>query len=171
MKKIILIVLLVFCFTATAQEKWSTKNGSIQFEASVPSFEEVKAKNEQVGAILKSDGTIACLALMNGFRFEVTVPISVYALGAWDDAGNGFASALDVAIFPDGGGAPLVQTTLAAGSGSPLVDGFRYGAVAPTAGTGSITERCVRAANRRRAVRGWRTSPDALPRGGGRGGR
>lgn len=60
--------------SAAAQEKYSTKNGAIIFEASVPSFEEVKAKNEQVSAILNSEtGEFASLALINGFRFKVAL--------------------------------------------------------------------------------------------------
>ena len=73
MKRLIIITMLFSTLIGVAQEKWSTKSGTITFEASVPSFEEVKAKNEQVGAILKSDGTMACLALMNGFRFKVAL--------------------------------------------------------------------------------------------------
>ncbi|MFT4697788.1 MAG: hypothetical protein ACI9SJ_000919 [Flavobacteriaceae bacterium] len=75
MKKFILTVL---CFvsislTLSAQQFFSTKTGTINFEASVPSFEEVKAKNENVSAILKEDGTFASLALMKGFRFKVAL--------------------------------------------------------------------------------------------------
>jgi len=73
MKKTFVLLIIVLCTTAQAQEKWSTKSGEIAFEASVPSFEEVKATNKQVGAIVKSDGTVACLALMNGFRFKVAL--------------------------------------------------------------------------------------------------
>ena len=75
MKKILFIS---FCFLSIsssilAQQKFSTKTGVINFEASVPSFEEVKAKNENVSAILKDDGTFASLALMKGFRFKVAL--------------------------------------------------------------------------------------------------
>jgi len=45
------------------QEKKLTKTGSISFEASVPSFEEIKAKNNAVTCILNSNnGEIAVLA-------------------------------------------------------------------------------------------------------------
>ena len=75
MKKCILTILCVvsISFTLSAQQKFSTKTGTIDFEASVPSFEEVKAKNENVSAILKDDGTFASLALMKGFRFKVAL--------------------------------------------------------------------------------------------------
>jgi polyisoprenoid-binding protein YceI len=57
-----------------AQEKYNTKNGTIVFEASVPSFEEVKAKNENVSAILNLEtGDFASLVLINGFRFKVAL--------------------------------------------------------------------------------------------------
>ncbi|WP_394747181.1 YceI family protein [Spongiimicrobium salis] len=57
-----------------AQDKYITKNGAIDFEASVASFEEVKAKNENVTGILNTaNGDIAALALMRGFRFKVAL--------------------------------------------------------------------------------------------------
>ncbi|HBC03363.1 MAG TPA: YceI family protein [Aequorivita sp.] len=73
-----IIVLLIFCLaflvTAAGQEKYSTKTGEITFEASVPSFEEVKAKNTNVSAVLDADtGKFAALALMKGFRFKVAL--------------------------------------------------------------------------------------------------
>ncbi len=71
MKNVILFLSILFSFTSFAQEKYVTKKGVINFEASVPSFEEVKAKNNAVTAILNSDnGEIAALALMKGFRFK-----------------------------------------------------------------------------------------------------
>lgn len=74
MKKIFLLLVLISFFTTNAQEKYFTKTGSIDFEASVPSFEEVKAKNNKVTAILKtSTGEIAALVLVKGFRFKVAL--------------------------------------------------------------------------------------------------
>ena len=70
MKKI-LIVLLFLCFGTFAQQKYITKTGSINFEASVPSFEEVAAKNTSVTAILNAEnGEFAALALVKAFRFK-----------------------------------------------------------------------------------------------------
>ena len=61
----------LLCF---GQGKYATKSGQLMFEASVPSFEEVKARNENVSAILNSDtGEFAVLALMQGFRFKVAL--------------------------------------------------------------------------------------------------
>lgn len=74
MKYIIICLSIVFTLSMMGQEKYSTKNGTIVFEASVPSFEEVKAKNENVSAILNVEtGDFASLALINGFRFKVAL--------------------------------------------------------------------------------------------------
>lgn len=74
MKKFLICSLLMITATAIAQTKLVTKTGKIQFEASVPSFEEVKARNESVTCILNTaNGEIAALALMKGFRFKVAL--------------------------------------------------------------------------------------------------
>jgi len=55
-----------------SQEKYICRNGLITFEASVPSFEEVKARNNNVTTILNtSTGEFASLVLIKGFRFKV----------------------------------------------------------------------------------------------------
>ena len=70
MKKIIYL-LLFFCSISIAQNKYLTKTGNLSFEASVPSFEEVKAYNNTVTAILNTEnGEFAALALLKGFRFK-----------------------------------------------------------------------------------------------------
>ncbi len=71
-----LLVLLLIITTSSvfAQQKYVTKSGTIDFEASVPSFEEVKAKNSTVSAILNAEtGEFASLALIQGFRFKVAL--------------------------------------------------------------------------------------------------
>ena len=74
MKKILFYCLLAITTQNFAQTKWVTKTGKITFEASVPAFEEVKAKNEAVTCILNPEtGEIASLALMKGFRFKVAL--------------------------------------------------------------------------------------------------
>ncbi|AWH84162.1 hypothetical protein HYN59_03110 [Flavobacterium album] len=55
-------------------QKYSTRAGVLKFEASVPSFEEVAAENKSTSAALDaSNGDIAVLALMKGFRFKVAL--------------------------------------------------------------------------------------------------
>ncbi|MBF6642294.1 YceI family protein [Flavobacterium sp. J49] len=74
MKKIFFYSLLMVTLQSVAQTKLVTKTGKITFEASVPAFEEVKAKNESVTCILNpATGEIASLALMKGFRFKVAL--------------------------------------------------------------------------------------------------
>ena len=56
MKKLIFtIVALISLSAITGQNKYLTKTGLLAFEASVPSFEEVAAKNNSVTAILNTE--------------------------------------------------------------------------------------------------------------------
>ncbi len=64
------VCLLFIGFSINAQDKFGTKSGDINFEASVPNFEPVAAKNNTVSAILKENGDIAALVLIKGFKFE-----------------------------------------------------------------------------------------------------
>jgi len=74
MKKCIVIAILLVSSWAIAQEKKISKSAVIVFEASVPSFEEVKATNNNVTLVLNpATGEIASLALMKGFRFKVAL--------------------------------------------------------------------------------------------------
>jgi len=75
MKLTFFMAICLFASTiGSAQNKYSSKTGTIDFEASVPSFEEVKAVNENVSAILNTDnGEFASLALVKGFRFKVAL--------------------------------------------------------------------------------------------------
>jgi len=71
---LILVILILFGNKSFAQDKKITRTGQIIFEASVPSFEEVKAKNEIVTCILNTKtGEIASLALMKSFRFKIAL--------------------------------------------------------------------------------------------------
>ncbi|WP_418602966.1 YceI family protein [Hwangdonia sp.] len=64
-------VLFLICFSLSAQTKYITKTGVVNFEASVPSFEEVKASHNLVTAIINiENGEFAALALVKGFRFK-----------------------------------------------------------------------------------------------------
>ena len=74
MKKLLITGLILISVMTNAQDKMVTKTGSIDFEASVPSFEEVKAKNESVTCVFNTKtGQIASLALVRGFRFKVAL--------------------------------------------------------------------------------------------------
>ncbi|WP_310379287.1 YceI family protein [Flavobacterium sp.] len=71
---ILLALFLVFSLKTLAQEKKITRTGKIVFEASIPAFEEIKAKNETVTCVLNTTtGEIASLVLMKGFRFKVAL--------------------------------------------------------------------------------------------------
>lgn len=71
--KCILLMCLLLGITAYGQ-KYSTRTGTIKFEASVASFEEVAAENKSVSAVVEANtGEIAVLALMKGFRFKVAL--------------------------------------------------------------------------------------------------
>ena len=75
--KHIIILFLLLGFNVNAQ-KYITKTGTLSFEASVPSFEEVKAENESVTAIINTDnGEIAALALVKGFCVDLCTAIYV----------------------------------------------------------------------------------------------
>ncbi len=73
MKRIFCMLLIGFAGIATSQ-KMITKTGKITFEASVPSFEEVKGTNSSVTCVLNgSNGEIATLALIKGFNFKIAL--------------------------------------------------------------------------------------------------
>ena len=67
-------IYLLFSFCSVvgfSQEKYLTKSGVLNFEASVEAFEEIKATNTNVTAILNTaNGQFAALALVKGFRFK-----------------------------------------------------------------------------------------------------
>ena len=70
MKNILYIFLLVST-CLFSQTKYLTKTGIVNFEASVPSFEEVKATNNATTAIINTEnGEFAALVMVKGFRFK-----------------------------------------------------------------------------------------------------
>lgn len=74
MKTKILMLLLIINNLSFGQDKLITKNGTINFEASVPSFEEIKAKSNSVSCILNTKtGEIASLVLMKSFKFKIAL--------------------------------------------------------------------------------------------------
>ncbi len=73
-KNWLFIIIVLISSTFIAQTNYYTRTGNIGFEASVPSFEEVKTTNNTVSSILNvTTGKIAVLALVKGFRFKVAL--------------------------------------------------------------------------------------------------
>ncbi|WP_295831990.1 YceI family protein [uncultured Winogradskyella sp.] len=71
MKHLFSALCLLLMISVTAQEKFLTKTGTVIFEASMPSFEEVKATNKNTTAIINTkNGEFAALVLVKGFRFK-----------------------------------------------------------------------------------------------------
>lgn len=69
--KYLALILTFVSFSIYSQTKYVTKTGSVNFEASLPAFEEVKASNNSVTAIIDSqNGEFAALVLIKGFRFK-----------------------------------------------------------------------------------------------------
>jgi polyisoprenoid-binding protein YceI len=74
MKKNILMLLALLVTGFISAQKFTTKTGSIKFEASVPSFEEVAGESKTASAVVVAEtGDIAVLTLMKGFRFKVAL--------------------------------------------------------------------------------------------------
>lgn len=67
-----------------------------------------------------------------GWKFSVTAPTSVEALGVYDSGQDGLAGAAQVGLWLASGGAPLVETTVAAGTSATLDGYFRFVPVAST---------------------------------------
>ncbi|KIA85544.1 YceI family protein [Flavobacterium sp. AED] len=71
MKKIAFFGLLVFVGNVMFSQKVMTRTGEIKFEASMPAFEEIAAKNNTVSCILdESTGDFVALALVKAFKFK-----------------------------------------------------------------------------------------------------
>lgn len=75
MRSLILLILATLIHTNTfGQDKVLTKTGTTTFEASVPSFEEVKATNKNSGCVLNTKtGEIVGLLMMKGFKFKLAL--------------------------------------------------------------------------------------------------
>lgn len=71
MKKITLLFCIFFATVATAQDKLMSTSGIVQFEASIPLFEEVKAINKKVNCILiERNNELTCSMFIKDFYFE-----------------------------------------------------------------------------------------------------
>ena len=74
MKHLFLSALICLNISVFGQDKINTKTGVIDFEASVPGFEEIVAKNESVICNLNTKtGEIYSLALIKSFRFKISL--------------------------------------------------------------------------------------------------
>ena len=72
MKKILILGLFLLLSNIVISQKLMTRTGEIKFEASMPAFEEVVAKNNTVSCILdQTTGEFAALALVKAFKFKV----------------------------------------------------------------------------------------------------
>ena len=72
MKRTTLFILLFMAYSVLAQDKFFTNTGTINFEASVPFFEEVKAVNRQVMIVLEPrTSTFICTVIVKNFRFKL----------------------------------------------------------------------------------------------------
>ena len=81
MKKIFLniLILIGFATICNAQSaRYQTRTGEVNFEASVPSFEAIKAVNKSTTVVFDSNnGNLAALALIKGFRFPIALMLSL----------------------------------------------------------------------------------------------
>jgi hypothetical protein len=65
-----------------------------------------------------------------GYAFTLSSPVTVTNLGLFDDGDDGLIESHAVTIWTSTG-TQLVQTTIPAGTGGTLIDGFRYVSIAP----------------------------------------
>ncbi|RVT72271.1 YceI family protein [Flavobacterium sufflavum] len=71
MKNFLLSFLLFFSIPIVAQDKLIATNGNISFEASVPFYEAVEAKNNQLFSLLNTKkGHITFIVIIKDFHFE-----------------------------------------------------------------------------------------------------
>ena len=71
MKQHLTLFVFFISMVGFSQMKYLTKSGMLNFEASVETFEEIKATNSNVTAVFNaSNGQFAALALVKGFRFK-----------------------------------------------------------------------------------------------------
>ncbi|TDO69840.1 YceI-like domain-containing protein [Flavobacterium chryseum] len=72
MKRTTLLILLFSAFSIIAQDKFKTNSAVINFEASVPFFEEVKAVNRSVIILLEpKTSTFTCTVIIKDFHFKL----------------------------------------------------------------------------------------------------
>lgn len=67
-----------------------------------------------------------------GWRFSVTAPTSIEALGVYDSGQDGLAGSAQVGLWLASGGAPIAQTTVPTGTDGTLDGYFRFASITPT---------------------------------------
>jgi YceI-like domain len=71
MKKVAFITLCLLLGNTIFAQQMATRSGEIKFEASIPAFEEVAAKNNTASCIFdESNGSFVALALVKAFKFK-----------------------------------------------------------------------------------------------------
>jgi len=72
MKTTTFLLLFFTAISVLAQDKFFTNSGTVNFEASVPLFEEIKAVNRQVAILLEpKSSTFICTVAIKDFRFKL----------------------------------------------------------------------------------------------------
>lgn len=72
MKNVVLIVASLLCSNLAWAQKYSSKTGQVSFEASVPLFEDISAKDNNNLVILNADtGEIASVSMVKNYKFTV----------------------------------------------------------------------------------------------------
>jgi hypothetical protein len=70
----VILLLIIVANSDGFAQKLITKTGTIKFQATVPTYEEIAAENKSVSAVLEqSTGDFAALVLIKGFRFKVAL--------------------------------------------------------------------------------------------------
>ena len=85
------------------------------------SFADITAALHLGGGTLTSG-----MARSIGWEFTVSVPVSVTALGVWDEGGNGLSKIHQIGVFRVSDSVLIVGASLVDGASSPLIDGTRF---------------------------------------------
>lgn len=71
MTRILLLIFIWVSFSASAQDRFSSDQAWVDFEASVPLFEEIKAKNEKVSCNVElKTSELNCTLYIKDFQFK-----------------------------------------------------------------------------------------------------
>lgn len=72
MKNVVLIIALLLSSNLAWAQKYSSKTGQVSFEASVPLFEDISAKDNNNLVILNADtGEIASISMVKNYKFTM----------------------------------------------------------------------------------------------------